>query len=85
VTGGKQSPTQIGDVLILRTTASYTVYAVGPVSAAGQNDFTHGQEVRHVTTHTEAITIARAMAGAHGRIHLLDIDTAEWSVVSQFD
>jgi hypothetical protein len=77
----KQSPTSIGDVLILRTSVSYTVYAVGPVSTDGQDDFSHSQQVIHVATHDEAITAAKALVSPHGRIHLLDIDTSEWSQI----
>ena len=75
-------PTEIGDVLILRTSLSYTVYAVGPVATAGQTDFSHGQQTHYVTTHAEAVETAKAMVGPRGRIYLLDIDTAEWSEIS---
>src|SRR4030095_10220583 len=50
-----QWPTKIGDVLILRTSRSYTVYAVGSVVTAGQHDFGHSEQVRHVITHAEAV------------------------------
>jgi hypothetical protein len=72
----RQWPTEIGDVLILRTSRSYTVYAVGSVVTAGQHDFSHSEQVRHVLTHAEAVTTARAMVASGGRIYLLDIDTA---------
>ena len=78
----KEWPTEIGDVLILRTSLSYTVYAVGSVATAGQHDFAHSQQVRHVTTHAEAVKTAKAIVAPHGRIYLLDIDTAEWSQIS---
>ena len=77
-----QWPTEIGDVLILRTSVSYTVYAVGSVAAAGQHDFSHSEPVRHVSTHAEAVTTAKALVVPGGRIYLLDIDTAEWSQIS---
>jgi hypothetical protein len=77
----KQSPTSIGDVLILRTSVSYTVYAVGTVSTTGQDDFSRTQQVFHVSTRDEAIRTAKAMVSPHGRIHLLDIDTSEWSQI----
>ena len=79
----KQWPTEIGDVLILRTSQSYTVYAVGSVATAGQHDFSHSERVCHVATHAEAVTTAKALVVPGGRIHLLDIDTAEWSEISQ--
>jgi hypothetical protein len=77
----KQWPTEIGDVLILRTSLSYTVYAVGSVAAAGQHDFSHSQQVRHVTTHAEAVKTAKAIVAPHGQIYLLNIDTGEWSQI----
>ena len=78
----RQWPTEIGDVLILRTSRSFTTYAVGSVVTAGQHDFGHSEQVRHVTTHAEAVNTARAIVAPHGRIYLLDIDTAEWSQIS---
>ena len=78
----RQWPTEIGDVLILRTSRSYTVYAVGSVVTAGQHDFSHSEQVRHVTTHAEAVDAAKAIVAPSGRIYLLDIDTAEWSQIS---
>jgi hypothetical protein len=77
----KEWPTEIGDVLILRTSLSYTVYAVGSVTTAGQHDFSHSQQVRHVKTHAEAVKTAKAIVAPHGRIYLLDIDTTEWSQI----
>jgi hypothetical protein len=79
----KQSPTEIGDVLILGTSVSYTVYAVGPVVTAGQHDFSRGQEPHHVTTYAEAVKTAKALVAPHGKIYLLDIDSAEWSEISR--
>jgi hypothetical protein len=78
----KQWPTEIGDVLILRTSRSYTTYAVGSVVTAGQHDFSHSEQVRYVTTHAEAVKTAKAIVAPHGRIYLLDIDTGEWSQIS---
>jgi len=75
-------PTEIGDVLILRTSVSYTVYAVGRVDTAGQTDFSHGQQPHHVTTYAEAVKTAKAIVAPRGRIYLLDIDTGEWSETS---
>jgi hypothetical protein len=77
----RQGPTEIGDVLILRTSRSYTVYAVGSVVTAGQHDFSHSEQVHHVFTHAEAVNTARAIVASGGRIYLVDIDTAEWSQI----
>jgi hypothetical protein len=78
-----QWPTEIGDVLILRTSRSYTVYAVGSVITAGQHDFGHSEEVRHVNTHAAAVNVAKAVVAPGGRIYLLDIDTQEWLQISK--
>jgi hypothetical protein len=78
----RQWPTEIGDVLILRTSRSYTVYAVGSVITAGQHDFGHSEQVRHVNTHAAAVSVAKAIVAPGGRIYLLNIDTAEWSPIS---
>ena len=79
----KRRPTEIGDVLILRTTQTYTVYAVGSVSKKGQQNFGHQQAaVHYVKSRDEAVTIAKAIVAPKGRIYLLDIDTADWSEIS---
>lgn len=78
----KQRPTEIGDVLILRTSLSFTVHAVGPVVAAGQHDFSKSEQVCHVASHAEAVTTAKSIVAPGRRIYLLDIDTAEWSQIS---
>lgn len=79
----KQWPTEIGDVLILKTSQSYTVFAVGSVATAGQHDFSHSEPARYVSTHAEAVATAKALVAPGARIYLLDIDTAEWSEISQ--
>ena len=47
--------TQLGDVLILQTTQSYTIYAVGRVSKDGQQDF--GSEKMSGTRPTTALLL----------------------------
>jgi hypothetical protein len=78
----KHWPTETGDVLILRTSVSYTAYAVGPVATAGQTDFGHGPQPHYVTTYAEAVKVSKAMVAPRGRIYLLDIDTGELSEIS---
>jgi len=75
-------PTEIGDVLILRTSVSYTVYAVGTVATAGQSDFSHGKQTHHLPTFAEAVKTAKVIVAPRGRIYLLDIDTGEWSEIA---
>jgi len=70
-------PTELGDVLILRSTESYTVYAVGAVVQSGQADFGHQTDVCHVTTHADAVRRAHAVVAPNGHIYLVDIDTQE--------
>jgi hypothetical protein len=82
VAEARQWPTEIGDVLILRTSQSYTLYAVGSVATAGQHDFSHSEPVRHVANHAQAVETAKALVAPHGRIFLRDIDTDEWVQVS---
>jgi hypothetical protein len=75
-------PTKIGDVLILQTRQSCTVYAVGAVARSGQQDFSRQQAVTHVQTHSDAVKIAMTLVAPGGRIYLFDIDTAEWSEIA---
>jgi hypothetical protein len=75
----QKSPTKTGDALVLRTQRSYTIFAVGAVSNGGQEDFHRQKKVRHVTTRIAAIALARTLVTAGGRIHMLDIDSGEWS------
>ena len=77
----KKSPTQPGDVLILRTSKSYTIYAVGSVEKKGQRDFTGQEHVQALRTRAAATTAAKALVAPRGRIHLLDIDTGDWSEI----
>ena len=75
-------PTQIGDVLILRTQQSFTIYAVGLVYEDGQQDFHHQTNVKHVTSREAAIAEAKAIVIPGRRIFVYDIDTGDWSDVS---
>ena len=76
--------TAVGDVLILMTTATYVIFAVGSVLTPGQHDFGHQQEddVQHVTTRALAEAVAHALVAPKGRIFLFDIDTADWSQIA---
>jgi hypothetical protein len=70
-----------GDVLILWTNETYTIYAVGRIRRTGQCDF-HGQDnVKHLTSWTTAIEAARVLARARSRIHIVNIDTGRWSEI----
>ncbi len=47
-------PTQVGDVLILSTARSFTVYAVGQVVEAGQQGFEARVQIEYVTNEAAA-------------------------------
>jgi len=79
----QQRPTEVGDVLILRSSQSFTVFVVGLVATAGQTDFSHQQQLDHVATHAQAVKTAKAIVAPHGKIYLVDIDTGEWSEISR--
>jgi hypothetical protein len=74
-------PTKPGDVLIVETTDSYTIYAIGRVSKDGQQDFTNETDVKHETDRTAAVAHAKALVVRDGRIFLQNIDTDEWSQI----
>jgi hypothetical protein len=69
----------VGDVLILRTAKSYTVFAVGRVSKDGQRDFAGAPNVQHASRREEALTVAKALLVPGRRILAQDLDTGEWS------
>jgi hypothetical protein len=68
----KRMPTQVGDILILQTTRSYTVYAVGQVSEDGQQDLHGDINVEYVSNRAAAVAAAKALIGA-GANHSLNI------------
>jgi hypothetical protein len=78
----KRIPTEIGDVLILQTEKSFTVYVVGVVAVKNQQDF-HGQEtVKNLPDHTTAIATAKALVAPGRRIFLRNLDAGDWSEIS---
>ncbi len=74
-------PTEIGDVLILRTTQSYMVHAVGLVSERGQQDFGHDTKTTHMSDYGAAVAHATALVGSGRRIFVRNLDTGEWSEI----
>ena len=76
-------PTQPGDVLILKTSRSFDTHAVGAVFKNGQQDFRGLVKVRLAAHLAEAFSMASALVVSGGRIFLCDIDTDEWSDISQ--
>ena len=74
--------TRAGDVLILLTAKSYTVFAVGQVSKDGQCDFDGEPNVQYTRRRDEALTVANALLVPGRRILVQDLDTGKWSDVS---
>jgi hypothetical protein len=75
-------PTQVGDVLILRTDQSFAIYAVGRVAKDGQQDFHAQMNVKYVTDRATAVAEATALVVPGRRIFLWNIDTGDWSAIS---
>jgi hypothetical protein len=72
-------PTLIGDVLILETTRTFTIYVVGRITKDGQRDFKDSTDQDNVKTYAAALTCAETLVRPGCRIFLLNIDTGIWS------
>jgi hypothetical protein len=75
-------PTEVGDVLILRTEQTFSIHAIEVVTKAGQQDCRGQVHVTYVRNDEEALTEARAMCVPGRRIFILDIDSGDWSQIS---
>jgi hypothetical protein len=75
-------PTEVGDVIILVTSQSFTTHAVGRVSKDGQQDVHSQAKVKHVRDRDTAVAAAKALVASGRRIFYLNLDTGEWSEVS---
>ena len=79
----KPISTHLGDVLILRTTQSYAVHAVGRVSKDGQQDFSSSEaNVKYEVDYAAAVAQVKALVLPGGRIFFLNIDTGHWNEIS---
>ena len=78
----KRIPTHLGDVLILRTTQSYAVHAVGRVSKDGQQDFSGDANVNYDVDYAAAVAKAKALVAPGGRIFFRNIDTDDWKEIT---
>jgi len=78
----KRIPTHIGDVLILLTTQSYTIYGVGRVSREGQQDLGNQTDIKYANDRAAAVAEAKALVAPRGKIFLQNIDTNDWSEIS---
>ena len=75
----KPIPTKLGDALILWTTGSYTIYAVGLVSEDGQQGFDQGGVVTYAPDRPKALAQANAIVAPSGRVFLVNIDDGTWA------
>jgi hypothetical protein len=78
----KRVPSQPGDVLILLTEHSFTIYAVGRVSKEGQQDFHSEEDVKYETDRDTAVAAAKALGAPGRRIFLRNLDAGHWSEIS---
>ena len=73
---------QRGDVLILGTTRSFSVYAVGRVSRTGQQDFHGDVDLKYSSVRATAEAEAKALLTPGRRIYFRNLDTGDWSEIS---
>jgi hypothetical protein len=78
----KRIPTHAGDVLILWTTQSFAVHAVGRVANDGQQDFSSEAKVNYEIDYTAAVARAKALVLPGGRVFFRNIDTGDWNEIS---
>jgi hypothetical protein len=78
----KRIPTHIGDVLILGTTQSYTIYGVGKVSKGGQQDLGSQTDITYANDLAAAVTQAKALVAPGRKIFFGNIDTGGWSEIA---
>ena len=75
----KRIPTQVGDVLILRSDQSFTVHVIGAVSKDGQQDFENQQmPLKYETDRAAAVAQAQALVAPGRRIFFRHLDTGDW-------
>ena len=75
-------PTRLGDVLIVETSESFTMYVVGRVTQNGQQDFKEHTNQNNVKTRAAAMACAATLVTPGRRIFLRNIDTRAWSEVT---
>ena len=80
----KRIPTQVGDVLILRSDQSFTVHVIGAVSKDGQQDFENQQmPLKYKTDRAPAVAQAKTLVAPGRRIFFRHLDTGNWSEISK--
>ena len=78
----RRIPTQLGDVLILRTNHSFTLYAVGQVTKEGQQDFDTHINVKYARDRAGALTNTKALVVPGRKIFFRNLDTGDWTEIS---
>lgn len=71
----------VGDVLVLLTGQSFSIYAIRPVYRDGQQDFQGQTNVKYVTGRDAAAAEAKDVVIPGRRMFLSNIDTDEWSEI----
>lgn len=77
------APTDVGDVLIIQTTATFTNFAVGRVCSPGQQNFHGGAPITHLQGFGEALRYARSITEPAQKLFLMNLDNGEWSEISR--
>ena len=77
----KRIPTQVGDVLVVHTSQSFTIYAVGQVSKNDQQEVSGHMSVKYVSDPAAAMAEAKALVKPGRRIFFRNIDTGAWSEI----
>jgi hypothetical protein len=75
-------PTQLGDVLILRTDHSFTLHVVGQVTKNGQQDFDTHVNLKYASDLAAALADAKGLVEPGRRIFFRNLDTGDWSEIS---
>ena len=73
---------QPGDVLILGTTQSFSAYVVGRITRTGQQDFHGDLDQQYSSVRGTAEATARALVTPGRRLYFRNLDTGEWSELS---
>jgi hypothetical protein len=80
--GLSRMPTRRGDVLILVTTRTFTMYGVVTVTTDGQQDFGTGINGVHLPDLAAAVKLAKSLAAPERHVYLVNIDTGDWRMMS---
>ena len=74
----KLLPTTVGDVLILLSVQAAPIYAIGVITATGQQDFPARDGLHHEVTQAAALSVAKRLVAPGRRMFLRQLDTGAW-------